>query len=1153
MKHFYTFKTMATWLLLLLVSLFALPSELAAQVSFREDFNYPEGNLYGQGGWVHYGGNAEDPIQVVNKPLTYPGYYDKADGKSVHLGATKSGEDLHVRFTDNDEGIKTGNVYLSALVNVEKQPVGNVYSLALEPRTKKSVIAEGISPGELGRIYFAPAENADEVKIGVERGAANPVFADKTLKLGQTYLVVMRYEIVPNEGFESHDNVYLYVNPASFKNEPTTASAFIDGVNHTGSGVKNYGLQGVELRQGTNTSVTAPVLTVASLRVSDTYNGLFEEAGADDAPKLNVTKKSLVLGDVYAGDEYSGDIVVTGSNLTGDISVESSSPAVTVSPATLSKDDAMSGDGATLHVHVAYIEGNQKATLTLKSDGAKDVVINVSWNGFKPADISSLKALYSENVDDYLTYRYSGEATVTYVDKGGSYPTYYLQDATGAITVVDEYGALKTDAEAGDRLTGTIFGLQQGSGSLYAVPFNVNLGKVLSKGNSVEPVEATLADLKAAPADYVAKVVKVKGLKFKDVAENAIFAEGMKQPVVTDGTNEANVRIFKGTTLIGKTIPADEVELTGILTFASATQLIIAPRGADDVATASQGVPSFEVTPATVDLVAGVVGKTTEAVKLHVSAKNMPAPITLELTGAGANQFALSASTIDKGSSETDIVVSYVPTKVAKHKAVVFVDCPSLPELSKSIIINAYAIDEQNPPKATLNPAALAQFKAKAGETNEQTLEITTSGLPDFGKVAVKEPGIFRVNNTMLMKASKNIVKVTFAPTAAGTFTNALVISALGMDDIIVPLEGVATDGTQTEPTKEGDEFVLSTAAPVKLLNEMFDGVERNKPLHLTAWTNSALQGTRAWWGYSFADDDSSAGEQVAKVTPYDSKVADGEETPLQTLLVTPALDFKNATSKMFTFRVRGDYLQDGQADKLELCYIDMLEGEPYVQPINLTMPCTKDQSGEWNEYHLDLAEYDLPDVMFMGFRFTGTRGRLNSATYYVDDVTYGRTDIPVIRPSVSQLAFVAEVGKDATSDEVTVATENLAEPVKLTLGGPNKSKFNLSTPGLGLNGGKFTVSFNSLDAGVHEAYVKLSSRGAADRYIALSVNNTTASGITSIPADSARIVVYDLTGHVVADKAQATPAEAVSGLAKGVYVVKIIAPNSISTYKVQL
>lgn len=103
---------MTTWLLLLFVSLFALPSELAAQVSFREDFNYPEGNLYGQGGWVRYGSNAEDPIQVVNKPLTYPGYYDKADGKSVHLGATKRGEDLHVRFTDNDEGINRQRLFV---------------------------------------------------------------------------------------------------------------------------------------------------------------------------------------------------------------------------------------------------------------------------------------------------------------------------------------------------------------------------------------------------------------------------------------------------------------------------------------------------------------------------------------------------------------------------------------------------------------------------------------------------------------------------------------------------------------------------------------------------------------------------------------------------------------------------------------------------------------------------------------------------------------------------------------------------------------------------------------------------------------------------------------------------------------------------------
>ena len=477
-----------------------------------------------------------------------------------------------------------------------------------------------------------------------------------------------------------------------------------------------------------------------------------------------------------------------------------------------------------------------------------------------------------------------------------------------------------------------------------------------------------------------------------------------------------------------------------------------------------------------------------------------------------------------------------------------------MPELSQTLVINAYAIDEQNPPKATLNPTALAKFEAKVNETQEQTLEVTTSGLPDFGKIAVKTPGVFRVNNTMLMKAQKNVVKVTFAPTAAGTFDNALIISALGMEDIVVPIQGVATEGTQTDPTKEGDDFVLSTASPVKLLNETFDkATDRNKPFKFEGWTNTAIKGTRAWWGYSFLDNDESVGENVAKVTPYDSKVADGEETPMEVLLVTPALDLKNAKSKMFTFRVRGDYLQDGQTDKLELCYLDMQDNEPYVQPVDLVLPCTKDQSGEWYEYHLDLAEYDLPDVMFMGFRFTGTRGRLNSATYYVDDVTYGRTDIPVIRPSVSQLAFTAQVDKDAMSDVVSVTTENLAEPVKLSLGGANKSKFKLSASSLDAAGGLFSVAFNSSEEGVHEAYVKLASRGAADKFIALSVNNTVASGIAAIPTNAAHIVVYDLAGHIVVDKVQATPSEAVNGLAKGVYVVKVIGTDSISTYKVKL
>lgn len=991
MKHLFQSKTMAAWIVMLLVAVCALPERVAAQIFYQEDFNYSVGDLLSQGDWVRYGSNAEAPIQVLDKQLSYPGYNDDAPAKCVKLTSTKSGEDIMARFTDDDDGVKSGNLYFSALINVESQPQGNVYVMAFVPRTKKSVIIAGINPVELGRVYIGEGSNDDEVKIGVERGAANPVFSDTPLKLNQTYLVVLKYEINSTE--KGKDNVYLYVNPASFKSEPTTPNAVIDGVNHSGSGLGNYGLQGFELRQGTNATVTSPDLYVASVRISDTFAGLFGEKSDDKIPRLGISKKNFILGEVYAGDEYSETVTVTGENLTGDVTVESSSPAVTVSPATLSAADVMSGDGAQLKINVACTEGTQNAVLTLKSEGAADAQIKISWTGYAIPEIKTLKALYSEDPEQGLVYRYTGEAVVSFVDRGGNKPVFYLQDETGAITLSDEWSILANtiNYNVGDKLTGIIIGLYDVGGTIGAMPYNNKIGKVLSTGNVVVPVEATLSQLKASPADYLQQVVRVKDLKFKDVAEGATFAEGMTQPVVTDGTEEANVRIFKGTSLIGTAIPTADVTLTGL--FTSKKMLIIGPRGAEDIVEQQpQGEPAITITPEKITQAAGALGKTVEVATIHVSAQNMKYATTFELAGKNADQFSISQSTVEKGSTETDIVISYTPTEVAVHKAYLMVNCPSIEDYYKTINFSAYAIDEQNPPTITLNPTALEPFTAKVNETSEQTIEVTTANMPDYTYVKVKDAGQFILSNTMLLRNMANTVKITFQPKAEGTYSTALVFSALGMEDVEVPISGVATGETQEEP-KEGVDFVLSDENPLTELTETFDNIDRNKPLALDRWTNSAIVGTRAWWGYSFPDyDQESPNEKVAKVTPYDSKMESGMGEPVQMMLVTPPLDFKNAKNNIFTFRVRGDYLQDNQTDKLELCYVDITEGEPYIQPLTeCRMPCTKDESGKWYPYTVDLTGQQLADVFFMAFRFTSTRGCDNAATYYIDDVTYGR------------------------------------------------------------------------------------------------------------------------------------------------------------------
>lgn len=1053
MKQPYSFKTWHALISMLFVLLCCLPETVAAQVSFSDDFNYPSGNLHEQGGWVRYGKNAEGPIQVLDKQLVYAGYNDDAPAKCVKIGSAKQGEDLMVKFTDNADGVKSGNLYFSALINVEAQPKGKVYVMSFVPRTKASEIAEGIAPTELGRLYIGESTNADEVKVGIERGAANPVFATAPLKLNQTYLVVLRYEI--NAANPRQDNIYLYVNPTDFSQEPKMdkASAVIDGVNKTGSGLGSYGLQGLELRQGTTSSVTSPEMYVASVRVSDTYAGLFGTPAVDTTPKLSVSKKTFVLGEVYSGDVHEEKVKVTGENLKGNITVESSSEAVSVEPASISADDAMSAGGAELKIKVTYTDGEQHAVLTLKSEGADDVQIKLSWTGYSIPEISSIKALYDEDPEAGMTYKYTGEATLTFVDRGGSRPVFYLQDKTAAIALSDDYEMLtKTDYEVGDKITGTILGVQSALGTTSAMALGADLGTVVSKGNAVTPVEATLAQLKANPTSYIQQLVMVKNLKFKDVAEGAVFAEGMAQPVVTDGTEEAKVRIFKGTTLIGKNIPTADITLTGL--FTSSKTLIIGPRGIEDIAEQQPaGDPAITITPEKIEQTAGKLGQTVKVATLHVSTKNMTMPTFFELAGKNTDQFALSQTKIEKGSAETDIVITYTPTEVAVHRAYVLVTCPSIEDYDKSIAFSAYAIDEQNPPTITLNPQKLEQFTAKINEKSEQTIEVTTANMPDYTYVKLKDPGAFLLNNTMLIRNMTNTLKVTFQPKKAGFYSTSIVFSALGMDDVEVAIEGVATGETPDEP-KEGVDLVLSEENARSVLDEKFNNIERNKPLDIEGWTNSALKGTRAWWGFSFLDYDlESPNEKVAKVTPYDSKMETG--TPAQMMLVTPPLDFKNAASKVFTFKVRGDYLKDNQPDLLELCYVDIADGSLYVQPLaECKMPCTKDESGKWFPYSIDLTGQQLADVFFMAFRFTSTRGCDNTATYYIDDVTYGLE----------------------TTAIKTVGT-----------------------------------------------------------------------------TEKARLTVYNLAGSKVAEKSGSSVADALHGLPRGMYIVKAVSADGVSTSKVQV
>ena len=312
-------------------------------------------------------------------------------------------------------------MYYSALINVSEAPSGPVHVMALLARTFSSVVKDGTSPTELGRLYVNAGDDEGHYKLGVERGSTKAVYANRSFNIGETYLVVVKYEI--GAAGERYDGVTLYVNPASYTEEPKVADAVFDP-SSAGSGISTWGLQGLELRQGTNYSATAPTLLVGSLRVADSYAELFTESAGpgEDTPVITLSERGLDFGTLYSGDIKTKTINVKGVNLTDDITITIDNNELKPSVTTISAADAMAIEGVDVEFTLTPTSENGKATITFVSEGATDATLGATWSTIAVKDIATLKEFAAEDGEAYLTYRYKGKAVVTFVDKSQASP-----------------------------------------------------------------------------------------------------------------------------------------------------------------------------------------------------------------------------------------------------------------------------------------------------------------------------------------------------------------------------------------------------------------------------------------------------------------------------------------------------------------------------------------------------------------------------------------------------------------------------------------------------------------------------------------------------------------------------------------------------------
>lgn len=546
--------------------------------------------------------------------------------------------------------------------------------------------------------------------------------------------------------------------------------------------------------------------------------------------------------------------------------------------------------------------------------------------------------------------------------------------------------------------------------------------------------------------------------------------------------------------------------------------------------------PTMTVTPTVVyDGSAVAIGSSTTYATYAVEYANLENPIDVYLTGANRNQFEVSAETIPAGSGKATITLTYKPQAIGKHTARINFES-TVSTLNTGFAATGIAWDPANPPMIVAHSGGLTPFTCKAGEQQKQTITVTTSDLPDYGKAAVKglSNGAFIISTATLLKNGNTQINITFKPLVPGDYEEVIEFSGIKAVTETIRIYGTATENGTTED-REGDRLPLDDSKPLASYMQNFDGVTKNKPLSIEGWKNLAQVGNRAWWGYTWDD-----GNGAAKVTPYDSKME--ESTPCVMTLVSPALDFKNTPNPVLTFKVMGTLMRDGMADQLGVCYIEKDGEGMYVQPIDgLNIPASPDKNEEWVPYTIDLKGLDLADVFFIGFRFNSSRGAESTTSYYIDDFSWGQTNVPLIRPNIREGSFKATAGKKATSPDIEIEGIALTSDIKISLYGAHKGFFTLSTTTLPAAGGKFNLDFLNTEPGEYAVEVDLNSEGAPLTAVIVGVQNETATGITDVIVDlSQPVSVYDIQGRaLITNKQISSTSELKSAFGEGIYIVK--------------
>lgn len=267
MKKFYLF----------LFLVLALNYNASSQNVLTEDFNYaPVDSLEKSGKWYRSGLNTIYNIKVVAPGLEYKDYVGSGRGNACLISNAGEGDVLLNNFATP---ITSGSAYLSFMFRLDSLPstVTIGYCICYNPNTGGT---------EHNTRFYIKRLSDTKFDVGVQKkGGTAIAFANKEYELHTTYLMVLKYAIIPGMDNDS-SSLYVFSNGVP-QNEPlnplvsSTAGSDFTGQatvvlsnNYAQSGLKgcNIKLDGIRVGSSWQTSVLAIISAVSNVKVEHTNN-----------------------------------------------------------------------------------------------------------------------------------------------------------------------------------------------------------------------------------------------------------------------------------------------------------------------------------------------------------------------------------------------------------------------------------------------------------------------------------------------------------------------------------------------------------------------------------------------------------------------------------------------------------------------------------------------------------------------------------------------------------------------------------------------------------------------------------------------------------------------------------------------------------------